>query len=150
MPTVNTATDEISWAYDEVSAELKRMGLSSYPTAEDFTEEEITEASSQLTDYYLTKEVAIYNGETFTAAQVKTWAAFVDTLGKDAQIQVTHNGFKVVRPTTPEERRASALSDLASNRTITNRKMAERNLTRRYREEGEDAAGYKYDNGLTA
>jgi hypothetical protein len=150
MPTVNTENGEIEWSYDETSAELDRMGLpKGYPPESDFSEEEIQQSIESLDHYYLVKSVAEYAGEEFTAGQVKSWAAFVDTLGKDARIAVTGQGFKVTRDTSPDERRRSALSELATKRMTANRNMAKYALTRRYRDENTDAAGYKYDNGLT-
>lgn len=150
MPTVNTQNGEIEWSYDEVSAELKRMYLpTGYPPESDFTEEDIQQGIEDLGHYYLVKNVAEYTGDEFTAGQVKAWATFVDTLGKDARIAVGGQGFKVTRDTTPAERRKSALSELATKRLTANQNMAKRELTRRYRDEDTDASGYKYDNGLT-
>lgn len=150
MPSVNTENNEIEWSYDETSEELKRMGLpTGYPPESDFSEEDIQYGIESLDQYYLVKNVAEYMGEEFTAGQVKAWAAFVDTLGKDARIAVGGQGFKVTRDTTPAERRKSALSELAAKRLTANRKAAKTSLTLRYEAEGTDASGYKYDNGLT-
>jgi hypothetical protein len=149
MPTTK-ANGEIEWSYDEVEAELTRMGLpTGYPPEDTFDEMAITRAIGELSDYYLSKQVAEYQGKLFTADQLKTWAAFVVTLGKDVKIKLEHDGLAAVRDTTREERRGHALSDLASKAYTRNREAAKTSLTLRYESDGTDAAGYKYDNGLT-
>ena len=149
MPTTK-ANGEIEWSYDEIEAELTRMGLpTGYPAEDTFDEMAITRAIGELSDYYLSKQVAEYKGKTFTADQIKSWAAFVVTLGKDVKITLEHDGLAAVRDTTREERRGHALSDLASKAYTQNRELAKRTLTERYESDGTDAAGYRYDNGLT-
>lgn len=149
MPTTK-ANGEIEWSYDEVEAELNRLGMSTgYPNEDTFTEDDITRAIGELSDYYLTKDVAEYKGKVFTADQLKTWAAFVVTLGKDVRIKMGHEGLTAVRDTSRDERRGHALSDLQSKAYTRNREAAKTSLTLRYEADGTDAAGYKYDNGLT-
>jgi hypothetical protein len=149
MPTTKS-NGEIEWSYDEIEAELTRMGLpTGYPPEDSFDEMAVTRAIGELSDYYLSKEVADYKGKLFTADQLKTWAAFVVTLGKDVKIKMGHEGLVAVRDTTREERRGHALSDLQSKAYTANREVAKRMLTERYEADGTDAAGYKYDNGLT-
>lgn len=120
------------FTYDETSAEMKRLGIASYPQDEMFTEEEIVEAVKHLDSYNLSKNVVTFVGPDFTPAQLTAFAKFAEALGKNTVVTHEYNGWVIKRDTSDEERRESALSHLKSDRDRSNRKTAKASLTSRF------------------
>jgi hypothetical protein len=125
-------TEARKFEYAEISNEAERLGIGDYPTDDQFTEEQITEAIGKLPDYSLRTEVASYSGTKFTPGQMKAFATFVATLGDNAAIESDYRGLKVQRDTTDQERRESALGTLKSKKYENQRKTAANELERRY------------------
>jgi hypothetical protein len=118
--------------YAEVSKEVDRLGLA-YPKDEDFTEDDITEAIGNLSEYHLRTDVATYSGKKFSPAQMKAFATFVATIGDNAEISVDdYRGMKVLRDTSPIERREQALTNLKSAKREAHRQLANKRLQERY------------------
>jgi hypothetical protein len=121
------------FTYDEVSAEMKRLDIASYPSDDTFTEEEIVEAVKHLDDYSLSKNVVTFSGPDFTPTQLAAFAKFAEALGKNTLVTHDYNGWVIKRDTSDEERRGSALSHLKSERDRENRKAANASLTSRFK-----------------
>src|ERR1700733_4397442 len=129
----NNGSKTPEWTYQEISDEVGRLKLRyDGDRDEQFTEDEIVSAVNKLDEYHLVKNVVTFNGPDFTPSQMAAFAKFAEAIDKNAHVTDDYNGFVIKRETSTEERREAALSRLRSDEAARVRKIAERELTRRF------------------
>ena len=128
MPETKT-----EFTYKEVTDKYEQLGYT-YPKEGDFTEEEIQEAVNDLSEYYLKEDVATLQGTNHSPVTVEAFSKLARTLGVP-EITMTNDGMKLTRETSAQDRRKSAISNLASQRWTEHRAIAKRALEADMREE---------------
>jgi hypothetical protein len=113
------------FTYTEVTDEMTRLGFT-YPNDDMFTENEIAAEIETLQDYNLTTEVARLNVKAPSSDTLMAFARLAGTLS--GKVIVTHEALTVVRDTSAEERRRSALSNLKAKVNEKNRETARKSL----------------------
>lgn len=116
----------MDYTHEEITAEMKRIGLGAYPKAEEFTDEEIAEAMVNYKDGGVT--IAQLNGSNHLPEVVTQFAKLATTLNQvndDVyRMAIAYEGMQIIRDSRPHELRQKAVGTLCSARYQRNRDEA--------------------------
>ena len=120
---------DTEFSYQAVSDEVKEIFGESYPKDELFSAAEIDAAVAELSDYYLTEEVASLTGKEHPPIVLKRFAELADALR--LPVVLDSYGLKLKRDTSLKQRRDSAISHLKGKEDSRRRKIARESLERK-------------------
>lgn len=116
----------MDYTHEEITAEMKRIGLGAYPKDDDFTDDEVVEAALNYKDGGV--KIANLNGTNHLPEVVAQFAKLATTLNQvndDVyRMVLSYEAIEIVRDSRPHELRRKAIDTLRAERYQRNRDEA--------------------------